>query len=158
MEWIVIANRAEANIFKNTDSGSLKLLESFENPLGRLKNKQLQKDKAGVGRTRLKDSSPHNLTGEKDPHEEAAIQFVKRLVSYLKNQGNENHELSFKIIAEPHLLGLIKGSFRKNKVLTRVSWMPKDLQNIPPSKWPRILSLKKIPANKDMKIPSMVKN
>ena len=152
MELVLLASRFEASLFENTDYGSLKLIKKFSNPLGRLKNKGLQNDQPGMSRAKRKGSAPHSLTAEKSPHEEAASQFAKKLVSYLKKQWNNKHELSFKVVAEPHLLGLIKGQFGNSKVLDRVTWLEKDLQNVPPSKWPKILGLKRIPMNKDMEI------
>ena len=158
MGWIVLASRVEANIFENTACGSLRLLKTFCNPLGRLKNKKLQRDKSGMNRARFKNSAPYSLTAEKDPHEDAASQLAKKLADYLIRQWNQNHELTFKIVAEPHLLGLIKSQFGKSKILNQASWLRKDLQNVPTSKWPKILGLQKIPMNKDMEATQTITN
>jgi hypothetical protein len=151
MEWVVLASRVEAKILTNTDDGSLKSLKTLHNPIGRLKNKSLQSDKAGLGRARLNNSGVYSLTAEKDPHEEAASKFSRRLADYLKSQWNINHGLTFKVIAEPHFSGMIKRQFSNSKILDQITWLEKDLQNVPTSKWPKILGLEKIPMNVDMK-------
>ncbi len=152
MEWIVLASRTEANIFKNTADGSLKLLSTLNNPLGRLKNKKLQYDKPGMSRSRFKGSAPHRLASENDPHEDAALEFSRKLANFLKSHWKNDHNLSFKIVAEAHLMGLIKSQFGRSKILETISWIEKDLQNVPPTKWLKILGLRKIPRNKDMEI------
>ena len=100
MEWVVIANRSGADIYKHTDRGSIKLLEEMPNPLGRLKSKEMQDDQPGVSRGKFAKGTPYNLSSEHDPHEDAAFQFVKKLVKHLQDEWNKDHKLTFKIVAE----------------------------------------------------------
>lgn len=152
MEWVIIANRAEANIFTHTEYGSLKLIKTMDNPLGRLKNNELQNDKPGINRVQYKGTTPYTLTAEKDPHTEVANQFAKKLVDYLMLEWKKNHELKYKIVAEAGLLGMLKNHFGKSKVLQQITWLKKDFKNIPTSEWPKILGIKKVPMNEDMKL------
>src|SRR6185437_13183338 len=84
-KWIVVADRIEARIYREKP---FELVERVTNDLGREKNRALMTDKPGWSRSKLaQPSSTHSLTGEKNPHEEAAVQFARQLCRFLEQAG-----------------------------------------------------------------------
>lgn len=142
MKWIVVANRAGAKVYLQTTQGDLVLQKNFPNPSGRLRNSQLLADKPGQSRAKFKGASPHNLTGEKNPHEEVATQFVKDLSNHLIKDLNRNHDLNLTVVMEAKLLGKFRSYFDKDK-LKRIQWIEKDLGTVPQQQWHKILGIKK---------------
>lgn len=122
--WIVVVNRVEARIF---DGRTMQRLHRLVNNLGREKNRAFTTDRPGVGRNRMAArGSIHNLTGEKKPHDEAALQFTRRLSLFLRRRlGNKSFE-KLTVVAEPRMQGWLKKSLDKN-VLDVCSWKSKDL-------------------------------
>lgn len=123
-EWVVVVNRVEARVFL---ADSMERIHRLSNSLGREKNRKFTTDKPGVGRGRLgRPSTTHNLTGEKHPHDEAAIQFARRLGLFLKRRLDEKKFAKVKIVAEPRMAGWLRSVFDKN-LLSRCEWNRKDL-------------------------------
>jgi protein required for attachment to host cells len=150
MEWIVMASRAEAGIYRHTAEGSVKLLHYLENPEGQLRNREMQDDAGGMASSKFAGSAPHRLGSEKNPQEEAAKSFAKEIAKFLTKEWNREHRLSFKIVAEPKLMGMIKKELNSSPCKEHTSWLDKDLQSSPPSTWVQPLGLKKIPRNEDL--------
>src|SRR5437868_6991380 len=95
-KWIVIANQTAVKILqeqKNQENperriNPFKLIKTFENPLGRERNRVFLRHKPGAsfkgtGRTGV---SRHLMTGSRNPHEDVAIQFAKKVAKYLDDQ------------------------------------------------------------------------
>lgn len=140
MKWIIVANRAGALLYKETQNGNLQFLKLFTNPLGRMRNRAMQKDKSGLSRAKFKGSSPHQLNGERSPHEDAADNFARELVQFVKQEGFRDSDLKFKVVAEAKFLGKIKSHFSR-KLMDKITWIEKDLKNIPPGRWPKLLGM-----------------
>lgn len=69
------------------------------------------------------------MTGEKNPHEEASIQFARRLCEHLDDK-RLNHEFNDLIImAEPKMLGRIRAHMPKH-LLANVQWRHQDLGHL----------------------------
>ncbi|GIL17705.1 MAG: hypothetical protein BroJett040_14560 [Oligoflexia bacterium] len=154
MKWIVIANRSGADVYDFTADHTIKLIHHISNPLGRMRNRLMQYDKAGQSRAKLKGSAPHLLTREKDPHEDAADQFARALSKFFKGELVKRKSLTLNIVAEAKMLGKIKAQFDNIRISERIEWTTKDLEKVPKSKWPKILNLepaliypKRIPLN-----------
>lgn len=111
----VVLNRTEAKFFKHsTLEQTWKLYKKITNPLGRERNKAMQNDRAGAERFRIKGSVvSHAMTGEKDPHEEAAVQFVRKIAGEIKSLRTKNSDDKFIVVADPHICGLLKEQLDK---------------------------------------------
>ncbi len=125
--WIIIADRIEARIFRETP---FTLIKTLANPLGREKNKVLRTDKPGWGKAQYSRSAGiHSMSGEKDPHEEAAVQFARTLSRFLERESEADRYDDLMIVAEPKMLGRIR-SFLAPHLSERVHWMKKDLGHL----------------------------
>ncbi|MCB0356218.1 MAG: host attachment protein [Bdellovibrionales bacterium] len=144
MERVVIINRVAANFYKFSNNQFV-LIKQFQNPIGRLRNKEMQHDKPGNSRAKFMGSAPHNLDREKNPHDDAAIQFANKLVGEIKNDLHKNNQLNLKIVAEAQMLGYLRSSINDSLFNQRIEWLEKDLVKVPKSKWPKIIGLKKSP-------------
>ena len=126
-KWIVVANRTQAKIFKENP---FVLLKTLENPLGREKNLALRTDKPGSGKSQYsKSAGIHSMTGEKDPHEEAAIQFARELSRYLEHQGEQHRFDELVVAAEPKMMGRIRKTMALHLSET-VQWIQKDFGHL----------------------------
>jgi len=126
--WIVAANRVQARIFSQRPFA---LIKTFINPLGREKNTALSTDKPGMSRSRYSKSlAIHAMTGEKNPHEEAAIHFARKLCRYLEQERHTHHFGGLVIAAEPKMLGRIRGQMTKPLLSEVQQWLHEDFGNL----------------------------
>lgn len=122
-KWIAVVNRVEARIFSGKD---FSLLATLVNPLGREKDKVLMSDKPGSRRAKFIGSSQlYYLSGEKDPHEYAAVDFARQVSRYLRKHKSLNHFDEVLITAEPKMLGRIKAQMT-TEMSRAVRWLAKD--------------------------------
>lgn len=123
-KWIAVVTRVEARIFESKD---FSLVTKLKNPLGHEKNRAMNSGKPGVGRSKFSGSMAiHNMTGEKSPHEDAAIAFGKRIGEYLNKQMDLNRFSDLLLVAEPKMLGRVKAHMDK-KVMAHTECSAKDL-------------------------------
>lgn len=140
MSWMMIANRVEAKVYHLNRKGRMQLLGRFENPDGRGRNREFKHDQPGMSRARFAESAPYSLDGGKNPHDEVADQFARTLGRFLKKQVALGNFVAIKIVAEPRFLGKIKRECEA-ELGEKAEWIGKDLVNVPPAEWPRILGL-----------------
>lgn len=129
VNWIVVLGRAGARIFKRTSLVEpLVLVKSIDNELGRTRNRQMQNDKPGRDQFRVKGASiVHAMSGEKDPHEDAAVQFVREVSKYLELESSKGKFDKLIVVAGPHVMGLLKKQLSKEVEKTVVEWVRKNL-------------------------------
>lgn len=121
--WIVIANRIDARIFRKHP---FSLLHEIRDELGREKNRAMTTDKPGSGRGPLSQaSSTHSYGSEKSPHDDAAVQFARRLCHFLKHKKDFQTFDQLEVYAEPRMMGFIRERMDKN-LKTCTEWLPKD--------------------------------
>lgn len=127
IKWIVVASRIQARIFQEKP---FTLITTLENPLGREKNKELRSDKPGWGRSQYSRSAGiHAMTGEKNPHEEAAVQFARAISRYLEDQAQAHKFEELVIVAEPKMMGRIRTEMARH-LSENTQWMQKDLGHL----------------------------
>jgi protein required for attachment to host cells len=112
-QWIVVVTRTGARVFKSPE---FEVITTLLNPLGREKNRAMTTDKPGLA--------------EKNPHEDAAVGFAKRIARYLHVKNSQNRFDELVIAAEPKMLGRLKAELDKT-VAAKVRWWAKDLGKIP---------------------------
>lgn len=136
-KWIVIANRIEARIYRDRP---FVLIETLENELGREKNRAMTTDKPGWSHSRFFGPlGNHMLSGEKSPHEDAAVQFARRLSRFLERQGQARRYDELVIAAEPKMLGRIRGMIPKH-LGERIEWLKKDFGHLSDHELARVFS------------------
>jgi protein required for attachment to host cells len=138
---LIVMGRKSAKVFSISGREStLKWLKTLRNPLGAERNRVMSHDKPGMSVGKFKNNrSPHALTGGKNPHEEVAIEFAKKVGTFVKhlNEGQEFSNLT--IAAESHMLGLMKKAFKKEKVNVDINWIKKDLDKMTTKKIEKLI-------------------
>jgi hypothetical protein len=131
-KWLIVMGRKSAKVFSVSErEGSLEWLKTLRNPLGGERNRIMRKDKPGVSRGKYaKNAFLHALTGGKNPHEDVAIEFAKRIGEYVKQNNEEKAFSDLTIAAEAHMLGLVKKTFKNEKIKVDVEWVRKDLDKL----------------------------
>jgi protein required for attachment to host cells len=126
-KWIVAVDREKARFFLEEPFEQFKL---FENPLGRAKNKELTTDRPGFSRGKFgRASSIYSMSGEKNPHEDAAIHFAKEIGRFLSQQDHAKNFESISIASEPKMMGRLRSELSE-KLNDRVNWVSKDLTHL----------------------------
>lgn len=110
--WILVANRSGAKLleYRGRTSG-VRMIKSFENPLGRLKSREIH--------------SPHH-----DSHDTALHSFARRLASELDLARNHRLYEDVAIVAEPRVLGAIRTALTSETEKRIVRTLPKDLADL----------------------------
>ena len=106
--WILVAHRAGARIFEQV---GMKLevhpVHTFENSDGRLKTSELVSDRQG--RSDHSKMKGHSALGDSDgPRAHVLETFVDELGEYLEQQAQHNSFTSLTLVAEPHMLGVLR--------------------------------------------------
>lgn len=137
----LVVNRTSAKIFEiSRRPDSLTWVKTMKNSLGSTKNKLMTKDKPGMSRGKYaKSNSPHALTHERNPHEDVAVTFAKKISIYLKKNLDNNEVLNLTIAAEPHMLGLVKKAVKQESFTTPIKWMRKDLEKLTTDKLENVI-------------------
>jgi protein required for attachment to host cells len=141
MERIVIASRSGARMYSYSPGSGFELEQEYENPSGRMRDRQVLSDQPGMSRARYKNLAPHSLNSEKSPHNEAAEKFALELVRDIEQKLKQRDQLRIKLVAEAKFLGLVRKSLRSQHLEPRIEWVDKDLQNVPETEWQKILEL-----------------
>ena len=129
-ELLVVLNRANARFFRQIPKEPLKLVRKMENPIGRERKKVFQYDRPGAERFKIKGTMvPHSMNGEKNPHKEAAVQFVRKVAMALKTERSKGVD-KFIIVADSHLSGLLNGMLDKVTQKRVSSFIQKNLSKL----------------------------
>ncbi|MBX2986571.1 MAG: host attachment protein [Bdellovibrionaceae bacterium] len=129
-QWIVVASRADAQIFKRRAHGEPELVTRFHNPLGRRQEREeLPTQPVFASATSGGRTSP----------QEIARRFARQIASFLEKARSGQAFDSLILVAEPRLLGAIKRclSTPLSRMVARVE--SKDLATIPVGKQKEIL-------------------
>lgn len=119
----IVVDRTRARIYK-TDP--FELVETLSNPLGRERNKDLSADSPGWSRSKFSQpSSTHALTGEKNPHEEAAIAFGRYIAHFLEKNIKAGKIETASIVCESKMMGRVRASLQQ-AIDAKLQWLRKD--------------------------------
>ncbi len=122
--WIAIISRTDARVF---DANDMRKVISMKNGLGREKNRAFTTGKPGVSRSRsLTRNSTHAMDGKKNPHDDAAKAFAKKINEYLKKRFHERRFDELIVSAEPRMQGWVKAGMQKT-LLSHTRWRYADL-------------------------------
>ena len=124
--WIMVASRDEVRIFSREGRGHIKLERDIGNPLGRLKNQDLESDKAGAANDNRIWGRPA-YSSEESAKERALKDFYREVCEQIDNALSTHQFERLVLIAEPRLLGYIRGILSKNVERAVTHTIPKDL-------------------------------
>lgn len=124
--WIVVASREEVRIFSREGRRHIKLERDIGNPTGRLKLQDLVSDRSGASSDNRMRRRPAYST-EESPRARALQDFYREVCEQL-DRSLAKHEFSeLVLIAEPRLLGYLRGMLSKNLEQSVTREIPKDL-------------------------------
>lgn len=124
--WVMVASRDEVRIFSRVGRGPLTLERDIGNPLGRLKNQDLESDKAGAANDNRIWGRP--AYSSEESAKERSLKDFYRAVCDQVDHGLSTHQFtSLVLIAEPRLLGYIRGMLSKNVARAVSQTISKDL-------------------------------
>ena len=136
--WILVANRSEAKLFAKRGFGTApRLIRELQHPEGRLHARDIDTDRPGRtfdGR----GAGRHAYTSNPKGHH--AEIFAKELSTLLDRGMHASSFRSLIIIAEPQMLGLIRGSVHQKTAASVVSWVGKDLPGVRESQVDELVS------------------
>jgi protein required for attachment to host cells len=127
--WILVAHRGGARLFEAKGSGGgLMLLQDIPHPEGKLKDKDLGSDEPGRGFD--SHGARHAFQQEQGPAARIAEQFAKHLAALL-DDGRVGHRFQrLVLVAEPHLLGLIRAALPQETAAMVDKTINKDLGHV----------------------------
>lgn len=107
-KWVVVANRSEAKIFEYKGSrNGLELLESIENPKGRMKNRELILEASGPGKSAKAQRVAFDTESVQEPKRRVAESFASQISDVISQGRKSNRFLSLVLVSEPRFLGMI---------------------------------------------------
>lgn len=137
--WILIAHRSGARLFENRGPGKgIELLQNFDNPAGKLKNRELETDKSG---RHAEGRSPnrHGYGHDQEPTMHIAELFAKQLAGVLEQGRVDQRFDRLVLVAEPKFLGLLRDSMTDSTTNLVTKALDKDLGGIEARDLPRHL-------------------
>ena len=138
--WILIAHRGGARVYAQRGRRrDLELIEEFEHPEGRLKNREIDSDRPGrsfdsrgVGR--------HAYDKEQEPTEHVAERFARQLATLLDQGRMREHYARLVLVAEPRFLGNLRAALNPATAALVTATIDKDLGGVDARDLPRYLS------------------
>ncbi len=127
--WILVAHRGGARLFENPGPGKgLQLVEDIPHPEGRLKSGEINADKPG----RAFDSfgHRHGMSQEHEAADQVSLMFAKHLCDKLEKARAENRYAKLVLVAEPRLLGELRGALDKPTTALVSATLDKDLAGV----------------------------
>ncbi len=125
--WIAVITRVDAKIFRERP---FRRVTELHNELGRAKNREMTPGKPGIDRSRFASfKGVHAKTRDKNPHEDAAIAFAKRIAEYLRKAKATARFEEILLVAEPKMLGRVKKELDKS-VLAVCDSVKRDLGHL----------------------------
>ncbi len=138
--WYVVANQRGARVLSEISNAAnprgvkqFKLIRAFENPLGKLKTRELIHQEKGVGVKslgRFGSFARYAEAKRRNPHELAAEQFARQIVEYLQKERRKKTFSDLIVVAEPHFLGKLRAAMNPPIERKVSKWIRKDLQKL----------------------------
>lgn len=125
--WVLVAHRAGARIFDyQKEKPGLRLIQDIPHEEGRLQNHDLTSDRQGRAAD-TRGGGHHNYQRRVDAVEHVAQQFAKRLASDLDQARTANRFEDVVLVADPHMLGLLRDSLTSATMAKVSASVDKDL-------------------------------
>ena len=128
--WIVVAHRAGARIFlRRGHAPALELVEAIEHPRGRLQERDLGSDRPGRAYNSV-GQSRHAMSNEHPMREHIAADFARELADKLQAGREARYFDALVLVAEPHLLGLLRAALDRATAALVSDTFTKDLVHV----------------------------
>lgn len=128
LTWVVVAHRCGARILERRGvRAELRQIATMSYPEGRLRNRDIDADKRGQSYYSASSGFRHSLDSEQAPRERKLESFLKELSEFLSSGQQRGLYDHLVLIAEPHVLGRLKGALN-DQCLRRITvTIAKDL-------------------------------
>ncbi len=137
--WVLVAHRGGARLFEGKGPGKgLSLLQDISHPEGRLKSKDLGSDTPG----HMGDShgTRHAFEQEQEPAAHVTEQFARKLAGVLDEGRVGKRYDRLVLVAEPHLLGILRAALSRETAALVTATVNKDLGHVDAHEMPRHLA------------------
>lgn len=106
--WIVVANRTGAKVFDYRGRiQSPVAVTELQNPQGKLRARDIDSDRPGRSQDN-RGATRHAFSTEQNPTEHVAERFTHRIAQTLEKHYHMRDFEELVLVAEPHVLGLIR--------------------------------------------------
>lgn len=137
--WILVAHRGGARLFENRGPGKgLDLVQNLDHPAGKLKNQDIDSDKAGR-KFAPRATGRQGVGHDQEPIEHIAEQFAKRLSELLDLGRCRQRYSQLVLVAEPRFLGNLRAALTPHTAAMVMTSLGKDLGPIETRELPRHL-------------------
>src|SRR5687767_13356482 len=127
---IVVADEREADFFDTQGVvAPLRLVAKIEDPTAQLQDRDLETDRPGRAFDRI-GAGRHAMDGERSAQRENQVRFARRIAGEIENAWNRNGFDRLVIMAEPHMLGLIRAALPTSNPIPIVGEIDKDLVHL----------------------------
>lgn len=128
--WLLVAHRGGARIFcRGAEPLSLECVARFEHPEAHLHEREFSSDRPGRSADSARDGR-HAMTNETPAREASAQRFAGQIADYLE-AARVGHALTrLALIAEPHMLGLLRAALSSETAAIVGEVLDKDLVHV----------------------------
>jgi len=132
MTWFLVANRAYAYVFESEGgSRNLRLEQRLEFPKGRLKNREIDADRASGGASTGGGNYPvHGMVNRNRAHQQMTEVFAKQLAELLRKGQAENRFERLVLVAECRFMGELKSNLCETVKKRIVSTLNEDIASM----------------------------
>jgi protein required for attachment to host cells len=128
--WLVVAHRAGARIFCRGDAPhSLECVARFEHPQAHLHEREFGSDRPGRA-TVSSRAGRHAMTNETPASETSLRMFAERIADYLETARLDHRLERLSLVAEPHMLGLLRAALTTGTAAIVTASLDKDLVHV----------------------------
>ena len=107
--WIVVASHSQAHVFcRLGNRAEVEEVFAVGNPSGRAKNAELVSGPPGRS-TDNRMRGRHSYSNEETPKEHVVLVFYRELMARLDLAYSQHQYTRLELVAEPHLLGILRG-------------------------------------------------
>jgi protein required for attachment to host cells len=129
--WIIVASRDEVRVFsRETPTSRLVLEIDVGNPAGRLRNGDINSDKAGAS-TDNRMRGRHAYSTEEEPRERLLRGFYRDFLEEVRKAHLAQRFANLVLVAEPRLLGVLRSLMPDTLREAVMRELPKDLSFAP---------------------------
>lgn len=110
--WVVVADSARARFFEwREPNAPLREIADLANPEGRIKERDLSSDRAGVASNSQGQNGGHPMQATSSGHDKTEIAFADQIDSALTEGLDAGKFVQLMVFAPPHFLGNLRSRF-----------------------------------------------
>lgn len=136
--WTLVADRSEARLFRGAPR-YLRRIETFSHVVGRLKDSEIDSDRAGRSFDRMGKTGHANQPAH-SPSENLANEFARMLAGVLERGRTDHQYEALVVIADSKFLGRLRQELTTETAKLVIGSLAKDLSGVLDADLPRYLT------------------